>query len=114
MVEYALELYFLPGLKSMLWLKVTGTRRPLAPALAVRSRAEVSPGAHPAGAALVVAGMWLRAAALYTAQGSFNHLVQTRKAQNHRLVTTGVYAYVLGAPLRLGLVPRPRAWVLGS
>ena len=45
------------------------------------------------GCAISVAGMAARAAALYTAKGNFNHIVQTTKAANHTLVTHGIYAY---------------------
>ena len=49
------------------------------------------------GAGLVLVGVALRAAAQYTAKGSFRHLVQTTKASDHRLVTEGVYGCEAGA-----------------
>merc|ERR1711862_667253 len=43
------------------------------------------------GFGLSFAGWALRAAALFTAQSNFTHLVQSRKRQSHVLVTAGVY-----------------------
>lgn len=44
------------------------------------------------GLALVVAGQSVRSAAMMRAGVSFNHQVQTRRADSHALVTDGVYA----------------------
>jgi protein-S-isoprenylcysteine O-methyltransferase len=44
------------------------------------------------GLALVVGGQALRSAAMWTAGGSFTHLVQEDRREGHVLVTTGVYA----------------------
>ncbi|KAG8424383.1 farnesyl cysteine-carboxyl methyltransferase [Metarhizium acridum] len=43
------------------------------------------------GLVMVVGGQVVRSAAMLTAGQSFNHTVQTRKADSHTLVTTGVY-----------------------
>lgn len=44
------------------------------------------------GLLLTIVGQLVRSAAMLHAGKSFNHLVQTRKADSHRLVTTGVYS----------------------
>jgi protein-S-isoprenylcysteine O-methyltransferase len=36
-------------------------------------------------------GLSIRIAAMYTAGKNFNHLVQTEKAADHKLVTDGIY-----------------------
>ncbi|KID79558.1 Protein-S-isoprenylcysteine O-methyltransferase [Metarhizium brunneum] len=43
------------------------------------------------GLVMVVGGQVVRSVAMLTAGQSFNHTVQTRKADSHTLVTTGVY-----------------------
>ena len=44
------------------------------------------------GLAMVVVGQAVRSAAMLQAGASFNHHIQTRKAESHDLVTSGVYA----------------------
>jgi protein-S-isoprenylcysteine O-methyltransferase Ste14 len=46
------------------------------------------------GAIMVIAGQTLRSAAMITASTNFNHSVQFKKAESHRLVTEGVYSWV--------------------
>ncbi|KAG6027464.1 hypothetical protein E4U41_000932 [Claviceps citrina] len=46
------------------------------------------------GCAMVVVGQVVRSLAMLHAGTSFNHTVQTRKADSHALVTTGVYGFV--------------------
>jgi protein-S-isoprenylcysteine O-methyltransferase len=41
---------------------------------------------------MVICGQVLRSAAMITAANNFNHLVQYKKADSHRLVTVGVYS----------------------
>ena len=67
-VEYLLELYFLP------WLK-----------------AEPHPVVY-IGLVMAVAGDGIRKAAIITAGQSFTHLIQTEGRPEHRLVTWGVYS----------------------
>lgn len=45
------------------------------------------------GLALVIFGQVLRTVAMYTAGTNFTHLVAEYKRRNHRLVTSGVYAF---------------------
>ena len=66
-VEYWLELYFFPGLKSFSYLSALG-------------------------AGLVVVGEALRKMSMVTAGSNFTHLVQYRKRSSHKLVTSGVYS----------------------
>lgn len=44
------------------------------------------------GLAMVLVGQIVRSAAMFHAGASFNHKVQTRKADTHQLVTTGIYS----------------------
>jgi protein-S-isoprenylcysteine O-methyltransferase len=44
------------------------------------------------GAIMVICGQVLRSAAMITAANNFNHLVQYKKADSHKLVTVGVYS----------------------
>lgn len=44
---------------------------------------------------MVVAGQALRSMAMIHASTNFSHIVAFRKRETHRLVTDGVYAYVL-------------------
>jgi len=67
-VEYWLELYFLPSLKSFSYLSILG-------------------------AVMVVTGESLRKIAMGTAGSNFTHLVQYRKRSKHELVTSGVYSW---------------------
>lgn len=46
------------------------------------------------GLVLVIVAQWLRSCAMVTASESFNHYIQIRKNENHRLVKRGVYAYI--------------------
>ena len=46
------------------------------------------------GAGAEVIGQLTRSAAMAHAGTNFNHTVQTRKAEGHRLVTSGVYGYL--------------------
>lgn len=47
-----------------------------------------------AGLAMVAVGQAVRSAAMVQAGASFNHVVQQRRARQHTLVTTGVYAHL--------------------
>ena len=67
-VEFWIEYYFFPGMKTyrlVCWV----------------------------GLLLVVVGETLRKVAMFTAGSNFTHQVQYRKRPNHTLVTTGVYFY---------------------
>lgn len=44
------------------------------------------------GLAIVSVGQFVRSAAMFHAGASFNHQVQTKKAESHTLVTTGIYS----------------------
>jgi len=46
-----------------------------------------------AGFALVILGQVIRSIAMVQAGSNFNHVVQYHKSREHKLVTTGVYAY---------------------
>ncbi|KAH8805580.1 Isoprenylcysteine carboxyl methyltransferase family-domain-containing protein [Xylogone sp. PMI_703] len=46
------------------------------------------------GLFLVVLGQSIRSIAMIQAGSNFNHIVQRRKAQTHKLVTTGIYHYL--------------------
>ncbi|ETS01445.1 isoprenylcysteine carboxyl methyltransferase [Trichoderma reesei RUT C-30] len=46
------------------------------------------------GLALVVVGQAVRSLAMLHAGASFNHHIQTKKAQTHLLVTTGIYGWL--------------------
>ncbi|KAH0490576.1 hypothetical protein TgHK011_002038 [Trichoderma gracile] len=46
------------------------------------------------GLALVVVGQLVRSLAMLHAGASFNHHIQTKKAQTHLLVTTGIYGWL--------------------
>ncbi|KAK2608790.1 farnesyl cysteine-carboxyl methyltransferase [Conoideocrella luteorostrata] len=61
------------------------------------------------GLAMVVAGQLVRSLAMLHAGTNFNHTVQTRKADSHTLVTTGVYS-VLRHPSYFGFF----YWGLGT
>ncbi|XP_035698031.1 protein-S-isoprenylcysteine O-methyltransferase-like isoform X1 [Branchiostoma floridae] len=65
-VEFGLEAWIFPDLKQVPFL-------------------------HYAGLFLVVGGEFLRKAAMLTAKSNFNHIVQSKKADSHMLVTHGVY-----------------------
>mmetsp|Transcript_40431 Transcript_40431/g.53219 ORF Transcript_40431/g.53219 Transcript_40431/m.53219 type:complete len:261 (+) Transcript_40431:69-851(+) len=69
-IEFWVEVLFFPGLKSweMWWVAL-------------------------AGLAVVLVGQTFRSGAMWTAKGNFNHIIATEKAQDHKLVTHGVYRY---------------------
>lgn len=66
-VEYWIEYYLFPGMKSLHFISVVG-------------------------GILVVGGEFLRKLAMFTAGANFTHIVQTRKREHHKLVTSGVYS----------------------
>lgn len=66
-LEYWIEMYFFPGLKSLHFISISG-------------------------ALLVVFGEALRKVSMITAGSNFTHLVQYRKRDDHELVTSGVYS----------------------
>ncbi len=66
-LEYTIEVYFFPGMKSLHYISILG-------------------------ALMVALGETLRKVAMITAGSNFTHLVQYRKKDNHELVTTGVYS----------------------
>jgi protein-S-isoprenylcysteine O-methyltransferase Ste14 len=45
------------------------------------------------GIGIVILGQALRSVAMITAAANFNHAVQFRKQDEHKLVTDGIYAY---------------------
>ncbi|KAF2898806.1 hypothetical protein ILUMI_07370 [Ignelater luminosus] len=67
-LEFFVETYFFPGLKTVFWLSYIGL-------------------------IVCIVGEILRKAAMLTAQSNFNHLVQCEKADDHVLVTHGVYSW---------------------
>ncbi|XP_066253951.1 protein-S-isoprenylcysteine O-methyltransferase [Euwallacea similis] len=67
-IEFFIEAYFFPGLKQHLSISYVGL-------------------------SICVFGEYLRKLAMITAGRNFNHLVQSKKAEDQTLVTTGVYAY---------------------
>lgn len=66
-IEYWIEYYFFPGLKSLHYVSIIGCL-------------------------MVVFGETLRKVAMVTAGSNFTHTVQYRKRDEHKLVTTGVYS----------------------
>lgn len=66
-VEYWLEYYFFPNLKTLHYISIIG-------------------------AIMVIFGEALRKIAMLTAGSNFTHLVQYRKRDKHELVTSGVYS----------------------
>lgn len=66
-LEYWIEFYFFPGLKSFHYVSILG-------------------------ALMVLFGESLRKVAMITAGSNFSHIVQYRKKDDHELVTTGVYS----------------------
>jgi protein-S-isoprenylcysteine O-methyltransferase len=46
------------------------------------------------GLCLLVASQVVRSWAMITAQESFNHMIQTRRKENHILITHGIYRYL--------------------
>lgn len=67
-IEYAVEYYFFPSLKSLWWLSLIGLT-------------------------MSVLGELLRKVAMLTAMENFTHMVAYRKRHTHKLVTSGVYAW---------------------
>lgn len=67
-VEFFLEIYFLPSIKTFLWISYVGL-------------------------AMCIAGDCLRKLSMLTAKSNFNHLVQCEKSEDHILVTNGVYSF---------------------
>lgn len=65
-IEYGVEFYFFPQLKSFQFLSIIGVF-------------------------LTVFGESLRKIAMFTAGSNFTHIVQYRKKDSHKLVTSGVY-----------------------
>lgn len=43
------------------------------------------------GLLVVIAGQAIRTLAMYTAGSNFHHIVQTKQANSHQLVTDGIY-----------------------
>lgn len=66
-LEYWIEFYFFPGLKSFHYVSILG-------------------------ALMVLFGESLRKVAMITAGSNFSHIIQYRKKDDHKLVTTGVYS----------------------
>ena len=69
-IEFGLEFYFLPGMKSNGFMSFLSC----------------------IGMALVIFGETLRKLAMFTAASNFTHIVQYRKRDSHTLVTHGVYS----------------------
>ena len=72
-IEYFLELYFVPGLKAMR----SGTLVVLTALL---------------GLVMVLIGEAVRKTAMVTAGCNFTHLIKEKKRPEHKIVTTGLYA----------------------
>ncbi|KAJ1528826.1 hypothetical protein ONE63_007201 [Megalurothrips usitatus] len=68
-VEYCIELYLFPGLKTLSFVSVVGFL-------------------------MCVSGEFLRKLAMWTASTNFNHEVQSVHAKDHVLITHGVYQYM--------------------
>lgn len=66
-IEWAIEYYFFPGMKTYFWLSSIGV-------------------------IMCIGGEILRKSAMFTAKTNFNHTVQFVKRVDHRLVTHGVYS----------------------
>uniref|UniRef100_A0A803LEW5 Protein-S-isoprenylcysteine O-methyltransferase n=1 Tax=Chenopodium quinoa TaxID=63459 RepID=A0A803LEW5_CHEQI len=69
LVEYWLEITFLPGLKEYWWISNSGL-------------------------AMVVFGEIIRKVAMVTAGHAFTHLIKIHHEEQHRLVTHGIYGFV--------------------
>ncbi|KAL4221735.1 hypothetical protein ACF0H5_019990 [Mactra antiquata] len=67
-IEFTLELYLFPGTKQFTVISI-------------------------AGALLVISGEMIRKFSMITASTNFNHYVQYRKQDDHRLVTHGIYSF---------------------
>ncbi|XP_075978050.1 isoprenylcysteine carboxylmethyltransferase ste14 [Anticarsia gemmatalis] len=66
-IEWAVEYYFFPNMKSFFWVSAIGV-------------------------ITCITGEMLRKSAMFTARTNFNHTVQFVKRPDHRLVTHGVYS----------------------
>lgn len=66
-IEYFIELYFMPSLKSIHWLSYIGI-------------------------IMVVNGDFLRKRSMFVAASNFTHVIATQKAPSHQLVTHDVYS----------------------
>ncbi|KAI5693238.1 hypothetical protein M8J75_011558 [Diaphorina citri] len=69
-IEYSLDMYFLPAYKL----------HPMATYL------------HSMGIVWCLSGEFIRKLAIFTASTNFNHIVQLRRKDDHRLVTNGIYS----------------------
>lgn len=67
-IEFATERYFFPGIKEPSLVSYLGLT-------------------------LCVGGEVLRKLAMFTARQNFNHVIQSTKADGHKLVTHGAYGY---------------------
>ena len=67
-VEFIIELWLFPWLKTHYYISLVGL-------------------------ILMLGGEALRKVAMYTAKASFSHIVENKKADDHVLVTSGVYAW---------------------
>lgn len=67
-LEYFLEYYFFPEMKTFHWLSNIGLL-------------------------ICIGGEMLRKIAMFTAKSNFNHIVQCEKSDDHVLVTHGVYSF---------------------
>lgn len=69
LIEFAIESWFWPALKDYLWpIKIVGFF-------------------------VMMTGIVVRILAMSTARESFNHIVQHQRADDHSLITTGIYGY---------------------
>ncbi|XP_054732958.1 protein-S-isoprenylcysteine O-methyltransferase [Anastrepha obliqua] len=68
-LEFGLEVWFLPSFKGFYYIWLIGV-------------------------VLCMLGEIIRKVAMITARNSFTHLVQYEKADNHKLITHGIYAYM--------------------
>ncbi|XP_011186419.1 protein-S-isoprenylcysteine O-methyltransferase [Zeugodacus cucurbitae] len=68
-IEFALEVWLLPSFKDFYYIWLLGV-------------------------VLCATGEIIRKVAMITARNSFTHLVQHEKADNHKLITHGIYAYM--------------------
>lgn len=84
-VEYAIEAYFFPGLKS-LW--------PIVRSQPAHSLSPLIPHKSILGLLLTFGGSGVRIAALFTAKHNFTHEIAEEKKPEHVLVTDGVYKFV--------------------